>query len=348
MALMLPMPDLSNEDERLLKSLSSMLSNGSRLHQHWADPRIATLLLQEENPKVALMRASEDAVQALHLVQKIIGGDALPDVAFSELSLSPKNDNSFTAPQTYCNENDNSSTTTQTYSQLQQELENNHYFSLSRSEWMSNPIQTNFREQQITHMLEDLPYHFSIIEEILNQATHQPLPLSLLAASLHHLGHALEKSLKISSFYLALPSELNPENHIAFDLVDGRLRAYHHNLMRNLELLDTEDLELSKEEREAITKLSDFSTFTRYPAQQKGELPELLEKAALHSTLTEDLLTIALQKTAENMFGPKQSEWAEKSRNMVMGLQTEELLPLAKTLLGATEKLLAFALKIRQ
>ena len=48
------------------------------------------------------------------------------------------------------------------------------------------------------------------------------------------------------------------------------------------------------------------------------------------------------------MFGPDQSQWTKKSRTALLQIQTEELLPLVKTLLGATAKLLTFSLKIRQ
>jgi hypothetical protein len=321
--------ELTANEVEFLHGLSSMLSNGSRPDQHQEDPRIGALL---GRPTPSL--ATQDACTALRLVQKILGAEPLPTIAADVIESSDATAESKEVA--LCRT-------------AHARLEEWHLEApaISRMQFMHPHTHMMLRNRLIEHMLRDLPYHLSIIEPLMGRLSEAALTPCMMNGLLHHLGLLVEKSLKLSSFYEAIPSDSNPGMHAAFEMVCGRPRLYDHNLARNLELLP--EAELSDRELGALTALSDHASFTRYPTQQRGTLPELLDRAALLTEIAEGFFHEDLISKAQKLFGPgSHNEWAAKAQEALHTLQTEELLPTALTLLAAAEKLLKRAHALRQ
>ncbi len=327
MAKMKPDLDLMPEEIDFLGGLSVMLSNGSRPDQHRDDPRIAALL-HDPSPSAA----ARDAIEALALIQKLLGKEPLPKL--QTVGTPSEEDTPALEEVTRC-------------STAHGKLETWHDQALRRVQSMPPIHHSTLRERLIDHMVQDLPYHLSIIEPLMGKLAKGSLPPCMLNALLHHQGLLLEKSLKLSSFYQAIPSAGNPGMHATFEIADGRPRIYDHDLIKNLDLLP--DAELTEQEISYIRSLSNHASFTRYPAKQSGPLPDILARASLLAEIGEGFFDERLSSGAQKLFGPgEHHEWTSKAQKALQALQTEELLPTAQGLLAAAEKLLDHALALRQ
>ncbi|NGX61351.1 MAG: hypothetical protein K940chlam9_00836 [Chlamydiae bacterium] len=316
---------LTSDEKDFLESFSSMLSDAARPHQNKEAPYVGALL-SDPQPK----RAIRETTQTLELIHKLLGKKALPNNE-TRIKASSTKELPVTKALSTC------------WKKGEEIKKAYHTATLDPIPGLENSMHNYLRRLHLKHLSQDLPYHLKIVNELLNAST----PPALLNGLVHHLGHLVEKGIKLSLFYLPQESEETPGQHILFDEVEHRLRLHDHNLSRLLPLLPELQQTLTQVEQEALTALASFSEFTRYPAGRPGILPSSLQEMTLLFSVREGFVDPKNQTLLIQLLGPEQEEWGAKSQARLQEIHTNTFKPFIKSTLSALEKIFDHALEVK-
>lgn len=355
---------LSKREEEFLQNVSSMLSKMVNPSHFSKDSRIKSLQTlrdslgskqAEEMLKSAALASYEESALAMQICDRLLfpkgnNNNSSENSYLVNFEL-PKN---FTVATHSKYHNTLIEGILGTYHQLAEKMQDSDHTVRVPGEPL---LQYMFRDQLVARNFQDIAFHLDVAKEGLAILETKSATFSEVNTLFLHLSLSVEKSLKIMTLILPIPSDNNNTNqagqHVLFEIMNNRPRRYDHHLERNATLLqsalpESMKLNLSNDSLLVIQEFADFiGELIRYPSGKTGTIANMMRELKILNILMEkvqrDSLTLDEEVSMEHRCGKNKPNWEKTLQTQLQSLQSNELLPRARALLSATDTLLRHA-----